>query len=155
MVINLTSRSFIATVALRTGSTLNSCPASLSRTCGNKTVKMSEKVIRDWGYYRVLHEVSKAVKVKELTVEPGKSLSMQRHFSRNELWFVAEGIATLHTLENDEVKHLGDFGFSQTIFIKYEDWHQLSNTQDYDLKIIEIQYGEDCIEEDIERRSCG
>ena len=32
---------------------------------------------RPWGYYRVLHELGKEVKVKELTVEPGKMLSMQ------------------------------------------------------------------------------
>ena len=36
------------------------------------------KTERPWGYYRVLHEVP-GMKVKELTVEPGQSLSMQRH----------------------------------------------------------------------------
>lgn len=74
---------------------------------------------------------------------------------RNELWFVAEGIATLHTLENDEKVHLGDFGLYQTIYIETEDWHQLSNVQDFELKIIEIQYGDKCIEEDIERKYLG
>jgi D-beta-D-heptose 7-phosphate kinase/D-beta-D-heptose 1-phosphate adenosyltransferase len=34
------------------------------------------KTARQWGYYRVLHEVP-GMKVKELTVNPGKSLSMQ------------------------------------------------------------------------------
>ena len=36
----------------------------------------SPKTKRPWGYYRVLHESGQEVKVKELTVEPGQSLSM-------------------------------------------------------------------------------
>ena len=39
------------------------------------------KTERPWGYYRVLHEVP-GTKVKELTVNPGCTLSMQRHSSR-------------------------------------------------------------------------
>jgi mannose-6-phosphate isomerase-like protein (cupin superfamily) len=30
-------------------------------------------------------------------------------------------------------------------------WHQLANEHDTDLKLVEIQYGTNCIEEDIER----
>ena len=45
---------------------------------------------RVWGYYRVLHEAP-GMKVKELVVEPGKSLSMQRHAKRREYWVVQEG----------------------------------------------------------------
>jgi D-beta-D-heptose 7-phosphate kinase/D-beta-D-heptose 1-phosphate adenosyltransferase len=41
------------------------------------------KTVRPWGYYRILHDVQ-GCKVKELTVEPGQSLSMQRHFKRHE-----------------------------------------------------------------------
>ena len=48
------------------------------------------KTERQWGYYRVLHEVE-GTKVKELTVDPGKSLSMQRHKYRAEHWMVSEG----------------------------------------------------------------
>jgi quercetin dioxygenase-like cupin family protein len=43
---------------------------------------------RQWGYYRVLHEVP-GMKVKELTVDPGQSLSMQRHQHRAEYWIVS------------------------------------------------------------------
>jgi D-beta-D-heptose 7-phosphate kinase/D-beta-D-heptose 1-phosphate adenosyltransferase len=38
---------------------------------------------RPWGYYRVLYETPNT-KVKELTVNPGHSLSMQKHEYRNE-----------------------------------------------------------------------
>jgi hypothetical protein len=35
---------------------------------------------------------------------------------------------------------------------KLNDWHQLTNPFDVPCRIVEIQYGEDCIEEDIERK---
>lgn len=109
--------------------------------------------IRTWGYYRVLHTVGSNVKVKELTVEPGKSLSMQKHQKRKEYWFVAEGIASVYT--NDDIGQdycLGNFEKYQQLRIDENEWHQLCNKQETPLKVIEIQYGEDCIEEDIERK---
>jgi cytidyltransferase-like protein len=57
------------------------------------------KTDRAWGYYRVLHEVGANTKLKELTVMPKTCLSMQRHDSRAEFWFVAEGQATVYTLD--------------------------------------------------------
>lgn len=105
------------------------------------------KTIRSWGYYRVLHSPNLNVKVKELTVEPGKSLSLQRHAYRSEVWFVAEGVATVNT---DATSSTLD-AFSTKI-IKPKEWHQLQNNTQSPLKIIEIQYGERCIEEDIERK---
>lgn len=105
------------------------------------------RVERTWGYYRVLHDVA-GTKVKELTVDPGKQLSMQRHQSRAEFWFVAEGTATVKWDEHGHstIKKHG------TDVIYKEEWHQLINNTDQPLKIIEIQYGEACDESDIERR---
>ena len=105
------------------------------------------KTIRPWGYYRVLHTIGNNVKVKELTVDPGKTLSMQRHKYRSELWFVAEGLAGNNW----------DYGGKKikpykTETINPNEWHQLHNPTDKPLKVIEIQYGEACTEEDIERR---
>ena len=105
------------------------------------------KTLRQWGYYRVLHEAP-GMKVKELTVEPGKSLSMQRHAERSEYWVVEEG----------ECKVEKEFGAlflrtHETIHIPLGAWHQLSNPFDKPCRIVEIQYGTNCIEEDIERRS--
>lgn len=105
------------------------------------------KTLRDWGYYRVLHENGTTVKLKELVVEPGKSLSMQRHGKRAEFWFVSEGIALLKTLDNAIIYRQFD-----TIHIPSGSWHQLINATDEPLKIIEIQYGTECVEEDIERK---
>lgn len=114
----------------------------------------SPKTIRDWGYYRVLHTNGPGIKVKELTVEPGRSLSMQMHFQRNEFWFVSEGEATVYTLnERRETSRLGTFLEHSHLHVYKNEWHKLSNETDKPLKIIEIQYGVNCREEDIERKN--
>lgn len=105
------------------------------------------KTERAWGYYRVLHDVP-GMKVKELTVNPGQSLSMQRHWLRNEYWIVQEGAAVVNGV-----------GLPPKILHKYQEhhvpmleWHQLTNPHPMPLKIVEVQYGERCVEEDIERQ---
>jgi cytidyltransferase-like protein len=109
------------------------------------------KTERQWGYYRVLHEVP-GMKVKELTVEPGKSLSMQRHQLRAEYWMVSEGRCVVNSMMSEGyclppaelTKH-------QEYKIPVAEWHQLTNPYNVPCKIVEIQYGENCMEEDIER----
>lgn len=111
------------------------------------------KTRRAWGYYRVLHEAP-GVKVKELTVDPGAALSMQRHQGRAEFWLVAEGEATVYTLDRSTDMDLrGRYGRHEYIHIDTNEWHQLINEDPSPLKIVEIQYGERCEETDIERRT--
>ena len=111
------------------------------------------KTERQWGYYRVLHEDRPHVKLKELTVDPGKKLSMQRHQFRNEHWFVTEGTAVVNTLDEDGNVKMRNFVMqNMQIYISRNEWHQLVNEKDTPLKVIEIQFGEKCIEEDIERK---
>ena len=110
------------------------------------------KTERQWGYYRVLHEYGPHVKVKELTVEPGKKLSMQRHKQRAEHWFVSEGEASVYGLDVATDITLEKYGKHKSLHIKKEQWHMLANETDQPLKVVEIQYGENCVEEDIERR---
>jgi cytidyltransferase-like protein len=109
------------------------------------------KTIRKWGYYRVLHSDGPSLKVKELVVEPGKSLSLQRHNLRSEYWIVSHGTA--------KIKHGYDTNKLSTSILNQHDeidipvnsWHQLINDSTDELRIVEIQYGVNCIEEDIER----
>ena len=112
------------------------------------------KTSRAWGYYRVLHEVGANTKLKELTVMPKTCLSMQRHDLRQEFWFVAEGTATVYTLDerstDRDVKCYLDV--HEHTFIECREWHQLCNETDQPLKLIEIQYGQDCVEDDILRK---
>lgn len=111
------------------------------------------QIRRPWGYYRVLHEVP-GVKVKELTVEPGGALSMQRHRNRAEFWLVSSGRATVYTINRStDLELTGVFERHQYLHIDNYQWHQLINNESSPLKIVEIQYGDSCEEEDIERKT--
>jgi mannose-6-phosphate isomerase-like protein (cupin superfamily) len=105
---------------------------------------------REWGYYTVLYDVP-GNKVKELVVRPGKSLSMQKHKMRNEYWHVVEGTGNV-LIETRSSSNNVFLGKQHHVTIPKFSWHKLTNTGDIDLRIIEIQYGEECIEEDIERK---
>ena len=108
-----------------------------------------QRTERIWGHYDVLAEYPD-VKLKELVVEPGRCLSYQRHFQRAEVWFVRSGVARI-------IYNFGEREYTETIEkegvfqIPRKGWHQLINPGKDPLHIIEIQYGEACVEEDIER----
>jgi cytidyltransferase-like protein len=111
------------------------------------------KTERPWGYYRILHEVT-GMKVKELTINPGKKLSMQRHNLRAEFWIVSEGRANVNSMMP------GGYSLPTTELAKHEqfkvpvnEWHQLTNPYLEPCQIVEIQYGKSCIEDDIERQN--
>ena len=111
------------------------------------------KTERSWGNYRVLYEHNARVKVKELTVEPGQRLSMQRHLDRAEHWFVVQGTATVYTInKKSDEELLGEFTTHQHIHINRHEWHQLCNLTNLPLRVVEIQYGVRCEEQDIERQ---
>jgi cytidyltransferase-like protein len=109
------------------------------------------KTMRNWGWYRVLDD-KKTYKVKELVIEPGKSLSDQRHLLRNEHWYVLKGSCTLVTEYNNLKQTTVLSGLSSGYVISKEVWHKASNCTDDYCHILEVQYGERCVEEDIERR---
>ena len=110
-----------------------------------------EFAIRDWGTWSVLKEYPN-VKVKELVVKPGQSLSMQRHQHREELWFVSEGTATVGTINSSSDYEEFLVEKLHTTTIKKKQWHQLQNKQNEMLRVVEIQYGDLCEEDDIERK---
>lgn len=112
---------------------------------------VSAEIQRSWGSYTVLDEVPGA-KVKTLTIQPGQTLSMQRHRFRNEYWMVTSGMCMI----NQALP--GDLANPPKILGKYDEWrvpanawHQLTNPFTRPCTIVEIQYGEKCVEEDIER----
>jgi cytidyltransferase-like protein len=110
------------------------------------------KTPRAWGYYRVLHDVA-GTKVKELTINPRQSLSMQRHEHRHELWHVIEGACEVkQTLASEYNLPLVTLSRHSQIVIPKGGWHQINNPFDVPCKIVEIQYGTACDEEDITRR---
>jgi cytidyltransferase-like protein len=114
----------------------------------------TQKTERDWGYWRVLdHKPEKGYKVKELVIYPGKSLSDQRHFKRSEEWKILEGVVKMDTEYNGLQDSLHLKPSTMTYTIAKEVWHKASNPGDVNAHILEVQWGSECIEEDIERRS--
>jgi len=108
------------------------------------------KTERDWGYYRVLHDVS-GTKVKELTVNPGQELSLQRHFCRSELWHIASGTCRVY-FEDDSTEWYKELRKHEEYTVPLERWHKITNPYKEPCHIIEIQFGSACDEEDIERK---
>tara|TARA_R110000822_G_C15323891_1_gene493976 strand:+ start:389 stop:1219 length:831 start_codon:yes stop_codon:yes gene_type:complete len=111
----------------------------------------TQKTERQWGYWRVLDDKT-TVKVKELVIYPGKSLSDQRHFERSEHWYVLQGSLNIDIEYENKAK---TFTLNQhdTYIIDKEYWHRPFNPNEEPCHILEIQYGNNCIEEDIERRT--
>jgi cytidyltransferase-like protein len=107
---------------------------------------------RQWGSFFNLFE-TKNIKVKELIVDPGKSMSFQRHFKRNEIWLVSEGSCTVSYSDDPIEKEKEQLQLNKFdhYLVPVGHWHQVSNRSNTKTHIIEIQYGEDCIESDIER----
>ena len=108
---------------------------------------------RVWGEFSNLFEDDK-VKVKELIIEPGQGISYQRHFKRSELWFVSKGVINVkHALatEGPDNPRVHTLKTDDQIHIRVGDYHQAYNPFLEPCHIIEIQYGEETDEDDIER----
>ena len=108
---------------------------------------------RIWGEFFNLFEDNQ-VKVKELIVESGKGMSLQRHSKRSEIWLVSQGkcLVNYSKVDPESTKEI-ILDKHHSIHIELGDWHQITNPYDETCKIIEIQYGQETIEEDIERHS--
>jgi len=100
---------------------------------------------RPWGCYDSIEE-GKGYKVKNISVNPGQRLSLQRHQHRSEHWVVVEGIAEV--VCGDETIILKA---NESTYIPKGMIHRLSNPGKTNLKIIEIQTGDYLEEDDIER----
>lgn len=103
------------------------------------------KVEKPWGSYSdILRD--KAYVLKTIAINPGQSLSLQRHFNRSEFWLVIEGEGNVQL---GKLTHYIKEG--QTVHIHRKEVHRATNTGSVPLVILELQYGPDCSEEDIER----
>jgi cytidyltransferase-like protein len=109
---------------------------------------------RQWGSFFNLFE-TKNIKVKELIVDPGKSMSFQRHFKRNEIWLVSDGSCIVSYSNDTNNKNIHEVQLNKFdhYLVPIGHWHQITNLSNVKTHIIEIQYGEACDENDIERKS--
>ena len=106
---------------------------------------------RLWGSFYNLFEEDQ-VKVKELIVNPGKGMSFQKHFKRSEIWMVSKGscIVNYSKDEPDNKQNIKLNKFDHYL-VPVGEWHQITNPFKEPCHLIEIQYGEKCVEDDIER----
>ena len=100
---------------------------------------------RPWGTYTVLEDTP-GYKIKRIVVKPGKRLSLQKHFHRNEHWIVVSGTATV-TVGN-ETKLIRP---NESTYIKMGEVHRLANEGKIPVVLIEAQVGEYTGEDDIVR----
>lgn len=114
----------------------------------------TNKTERDWGYWRVLDDKQPrlGLKTKELVINPGGSLSDQRHKHRSEHWYVLEGEIDIEIEHEDGTNYTIHLKPHHRYIIPENTWHKTTNIGDLHAHIIEIQYGDKCVEEDIERR---
>tara|TARA_B100001059_G_scaffold236800_1_gene290543 strand:+ start:3726 stop:4502 length:777 start_codon:yes stop_codon:yes gene_type:complete len=109
---------------------------------------------RIWGkFYNLFKDES--VRIKELVVNSGKGLSFQRHKFRNEIWFVSKGKCLVRhgNSNNENASEETELNSEELFHVPANKWHQIINPFDEDCHIIEIQYGEKTVENDIERSS--
>jgi mannose-1-phosphate guanylyltransferase len=100
---------------------------------------------RPWGTYTVLEDTP-GYKIKRIEVKPGKRLSLQKHFHRNEHWIVVSGTATVTV--GDKVKLVRP---NESTYIKMGEIHRLENQGKIPVVLIEAQVGEYTGEDDIVR----
>ncbi len=100
---------------------------------------------RPWGNFTVLEENHK-YKIKRINVKPGKRLSLQKHFHRNEHWVVVSGTAKVTNGENTFLVRA-----NESTYISMGSHHRLENPGKIDLVLIEAQVGEYLGEDDIVR----
>lgn len=112
-----------------------------------------DKERRVWGEFFNLFEDDQ-VKVKELIIEPKKGMSLQKHHKRSEIWLVSQGkcLVNYSKVAPDKIEEIA-LDKHNSLHVELGDWHQITNPFNETCKIIEIQYGKETIEEDIERHS--
>ena len=100
---------------------------------------------RPWGWYDEI-DAGERFKVKRIVVNPGASISLQKHHHRAEHWVVVRG--TAHVTQGDEVRLLGE---NESTFIPLGHVHRLANPGKLPLEVIEVQSGSYLEEDDIVR----
>lgn len=106
---------------------------------------LHRKVVRPWGWYDTI-DIGERFKVKRIQVNPGASLSLQKHAQRAEHWVVVKGTAEIVCGGN--VVTLQE---NESTYIPLGERHRLSNPSNQVLEIIEIQSGNYLGEDDIVR----
>jgi mannose-1-phosphate guanylyltransferase / mannose-6-phosphate isomerase len=100
---------------------------------------------RPWGNYRTVDSGNR-FQVKRITVKPGATLSLQKHYHRAEHWVVVHGTALVQ--RGEERMLLRE---NESIYIPIGTEHRLENPGKLPLQLIEVQSGAYLGEDDIVR----
>lgn len=106
---------------------------------------LHRRVNRPWGAYEGI-DVGERFQVKRITVNPGASLSLQKHHHRAEHWVVVKGTAQVTC--GDNILLLSE---NQSTYIPLGEVHRLENPGQIPLEMIEVQSGSYLGEDDIVR----
>jgi mannose-1-phosphate guanylyltransferase/mannose-6-phosphate isomerase len=115
------------------------------KTLGRHEHLLHRRVNRPWGAYEGL-DAGDGFLVKRITVNPGASLSLQRHRRRAEHWVVVRGTARVVCGEDILTRTA-----NQSVYVPIGAVHRLENPGETPLEIIEVQTGDYLGEDDIER----
>jgi cytidyltransferase-like protein len=124
---------------------------SSSDIIASVTSQLKETVERKWGSYSILYNRPDC-KIKELMLDPGKSISLQKHEIRSETWQVIDGECEVGTGKTATKLTKKKITRSDIITVPYETWHVLKNVGNYPAVLIEIQSGSQLDENDIIRK---
>lgn len=106
---------------------------------------LHRKVYRPWGSYEGV-DAGERFQVKRICVNPGSTLSLQKHFHRAEHWVVVTG--TAEVTRGEDVFIVTE---NQSTFIPLGTVHRLKNPGKVMLEMIEVQSGSYLGEDDIVR----
>lgn len=114
-------------------------------SAGREEHRDHARVHRPWGSYERT-DAGRGFQVKRLIINPGASISLQRHQQRSEHWVVVSGRAKV--TRGDKVFMLD---VNESTYIPLGMVHRLENPGSDALHIIEVQSGDYLGEDDIER----
>lgn len=115
------------------------------KKCNSEMHNIHLTAHRPWGTYTVLEDTP-GYKIKRIVVQPGKRLSLQKHFHRSEHWIVVSGTATVIVGEQTILVRP-----NESTYIKMGEIHRLANDGKIPVVLIEAQVGEYTGEDDIVR----
>ena len=112
-----------------------------------KELLQHKRIYKPWGASTVLED-KPGYKIKTIQIEPGKKLSLQKHYHRSEHWIVISGTATVVIDERESIVRP-----NESVYIKIGESHKLENNGKIPVVLIEVQVGEYISEDDIVRIS--
>lgn len=110
-----------------------------------KEAFLHTRCYRPWGFYETLASGHR-FQVKQLVVNEGAQLSLQKHYHRSEHWVVVSGVAEV--TRGDEVLLVKE---NESVYLPVGTLHRLTNPGRIPLVVIEIQSGSYLNEDDIIR----